>query len=138
MWTWITRTPAWIVFLLMISSVPVARQAEFGSIEGQISDDLGPVPDASVEGRNIMTSVFTTARSDASGRYRLLNLRAGRYSLWIQAAGHNSVSIPRVIVERGQVSVRDLQLVRTHATTTGSNRAVEDRVSHLQVPAFSK
>src|ERR1700752_3086531 len=118
MWYWVIRTSATILLLLLIPSLPVAREAEFGSIEGLISDDLGPVSNASVEARNIMRGVFTDARSDESGRYKLINLRPGRYSLWVQAAGHNSVSIPTIAVERGQVSFRDLRLVRTPATTT--------------------
>jgi hypothetical protein len=122
---WIARAPATTAVLLLLTSSPIARKAELGSIEGLISDDLGPVANASVEARNTMTGVFIDTQSDASGRYKLMNLRAGRYSLWVQAAGHNSQWIPSVVVERGQISFRDLQLGRTRAPATSSTSGLK-------------
>lgn len=81
-----------------------------GSIEGLISDDFGPVKNATVDAVHLTQSSVAHSTSDASGYYRLDDLPRGTYSLWITAPLHNSVSIPKVFVEAGQVVVKDVYL----------------------------
>jgi hypothetical protein len=116
--------PRWLkvvlfVLLLLIASIPLAMQFETGSIEGSITDDLGPVANASVDARNVMTGAVGRAQSDAGGAYVVDNLRAGRYSLWIQAPGHDPIWLHGVIVERNQAARQDVHLTRTQTVTPG-------------------
>ena len=117
--------PRWTKFvllaliLLLIASIPLAMQLETGSIQGKITNDRGPVANASVEARNVMTGTVARAVSDTAGTYNLEHLRAGRYSLFVLAAGHDSLWIRDVIVERGQTAQQDLHLTRTGTTATG-------------------
>jgi hypothetical protein len=112
-----------LIFLILVS-IPLAMQIETGAIEGVITDDRGSVAGASVEARNVMTGVFSLAESNAAGQYKLTGLRAGRYSLWVQAAHHNSTWIPKVIVERGQTTQHDIRLSRAERTMTGLTRDI--------------
>jgi Carboxypeptidase regulatory-like domain len=105
-----------ILLLLLLASVPLAKQFEMGAIEGFVSDDRGPIAMASIQARNVMTGTTVLAQSGASGYFRVGNLWSGRYSLWIQSAGHDSVLIPHISVERGQTVRENIQLARS---TTG-------------------
>ena len=108
-----------ILLLLLLASVPLAMQLETGSIEGVITDDLGLVAEASVEARNVMSGTVFSTKSDEVGHYKLVDLRAGRYSLWVEASGHDLIWIRQVIVERGQTAHNDIRVGRTHTTTSG-------------------
>jgi hypothetical protein len=116
--------PRWLKYvllaliLMLIASIPLAMQFDRGSIQGTILDNVGPVAKASVEARNVMTGSVTRAESDAGGNYKPQGLRAGRYSLWIQAASRDSIWIREVTVERGATR-KDVDLTRTPTTTTG-------------------
>ena len=99
------------LLLLLIASIPLAMvQPYTGSIEGFITDEAGPVPAAAIEAHQQATSVFVHAETDATGYYRIDNLRTGRYSLWVQAAGHDSVWIAQVSVERDHVTHEDVMM----------------------------
>lgn len=107
-----------LLLLFLVASIPLAMQLETGAIEGVVMNDLGPVTNASVEVRDMVSGVFRTG-SDASGHYKLENLRAGRYSLWVQAPGHDSTLIRQIIVEHGQTAHTDVHLARSRPTTSG-------------------
>jgi hypothetical protein len=117
--------PVWIKYvlftliLLLIASAPLAMQFETGSIQGVITNDLGPVARAFVEAHNVTTGANAHAQSDAHGAYKLDDLQAGRYSLWVQAAGHDSIWLPVVIVERGRVTHLDFHMIRSPGIPTG-------------------
>jgi len=110
--------PRWLTFgllillLLLLATFPLAKQLEpeTGSIQGLIRDQVGPLPQASVEARNLATSAIFYAESDATGLYRLDNLHPGRYSLWVQARYHDCLWIKQVPVERGQTVHHDIFL----------------------------
>jgi hypothetical protein len=108
-----------ILTLLLIGGIPLAMQHETGFIQGVITENHAAIAKASVEARNVMTGEVTRAESNAEGHYTLGGLRAGRYSLWVQAEGHNSVWIREVIVEHGQVTHKDVDLARITTLTSG-------------------
>ena len=108
-----------ILILLLLASIPLAMQLEAGSIEGLITNELGPITKASVEARNVMSGAVFSTESDAVGHYKLENVRSGRYSLWVQAFGHNSIWIRQVFVERGRTTHSDVQLGKSPTTTSG-------------------
>ncbi len=108
-----------ILILLLLASIPLAMQFETGSIDGADMNELGPITKASVEAHNVMSGAVFRTESDTVGHYKLENLRAGRYSLWVGALGHDSTWIRQVVVERGQTTHTDIHLSRSHTTTSG-------------------
>jgi hypothetical protein len=105
------------LILLMLSSVPLAFQLRRTSIEGFITDQLGPLSNATVEARDIISGATFQAVSDVSGRYEIDDLRPARYSLRVQAPGHDSMWIARLVVEAGQTAHEDVFLSRNSMPT---------------------
>ena len=101
------------LLVLFLCAIPLAMQFETGSIEGTVGDDFGPVAYASVEANHMMTGAFSHTESDPAGNYKLENLHPGRYALWVQAQGHDSLWLREVIVERGRATHQDLMLKRS-------------------------
>jgi hypothetical protein len=99
---------------LLIAAIPLAmNQPDTGAIEGLITDELGPVPGAAIEAHQPVTGVFVHGESDATGYYRIDRLHSGHYSLWVQAAAHDSIWIAQVPVERGLIAREDIFVRRT-------------------------
>ncbi len=115
--------PRWLKYLLLFllvllaSSIPLAMQPATGSIQGKVADESGPVARATVEARNVVTGVVYRATSDASGRYTLGSVRAGSYSLWVTAEGHDSIWVREITVERGQTAHEDIRLPKISKPT---------------------
>lgn len=109
------------LLLLSIAAVPLAMiQPDTGSIEGVITDEIGPVAGAVIEAHQQVTAVFVHGESDATGYYRIDGLHTGRFSLWVQAADHDSIWIAQVPVERGHAAREDIFMHRTRlALPTG-------------------
>jgi hypothetical protein len=107
------------LILLLLTSLPLAMQFETGSIEGLIVNDRGPINHASVEARHVVSGAVFESQSDASGHYQVTNLRPGKYSLFVQAPGHDSTWIRQVIVEHGQTTHTDVHLSRSQTTISG-------------------
>jgi hypothetical protein len=103
-----------LAFALLLAAIwPLTRETDHAAIEGQITNQSGPLAGASVEARNVTGGSVVRAVSDANGYYRLGDLRPGRYSLWITAEGHYSALIERLAVDRGETVRRDVRLNRT-------------------------
>lgn len=116
--------PHWLKFvllflvLLLISSIPLARQFESSAIQGFVTDQNGPVAGASIEAREAISGLTFRAETGASGWYQIERMKAGRYSLDVHAPGHDSLWIARVIVAPGQVVHEDVFLSR-HSFSVG-------------------
>jgi hypothetical protein len=100
-----------LLALLLAVVFPLALQYQTGSIEGIVSDWRGPLKAASLEVRNLASGDVVRVEADAKGHYEVPRLRAGRYSLWVEAGGHESQWILEVFVERGKATRRDILLV---------------------------
>jgi len=105
---------------LLLASIPLAQQFGTGSIEGTITDIKGPLANASVEARNLLTGAVLDVPSDAGGQYILQHLQPGPYSLWIEARGHDSLWISRVVVEAHQTTRQDAYLNQANPKYWGS------------------
>jgi Carboxypeptidase regulatory-like domain len=105
--------------LLLMASIPLAREFDSGRLEGMVSSERGPVAAASVELRNVMTGMVLYSKTDSSGLYSFEDLRAACYSLWVQAPGHDSVWIPEVFVEKGRTTHQDVRLASVPVTSAG-------------------
>ena len=76
-------------------------------------DDSGSaIPRASIQAFNIIRGGFNTSVSRPTGYYQIVDLAAGRYSLWVEAKGYTSEWIPVLIVEEGQATKEDVRLKR--------------------------
>jgi hypothetical protein len=108
-----------ILLLLWLASIPLAMQFDTGSIDGVIMDEAGSVSNASVDARNVLSGAEFHAESDAVGYFKLENLPSGRYSLWVRAAGHDSLWVPSIPMERGEAVHQNLHLGRSHRGASG-------------------
>ena len=65
--------PRWLKYLLLgfilllIGSIPLAMQFDMGSIQGVVTNEVGPVVRASVEVRGAMGGSVRRAESDVAG-----------------------------------------------------------------------
>lgn len=115
---WLKITLVLSAFLLL-AAIPLAMQLETGSLEGSVTNDRGPVANASIEVRNVITGAIVYVESDAGGQYAVEQLRSGRYSLWVEARGHDSLWIPQIVVEGGQATRHDIRLERSRMGPAG-------------------
>lgn len=99
-----------VILFLLAGVIPLAMHLASGTIEGVVSDEFGPVAHAEVEAQHSTSAEVARTTSDANGHFRLDGLRRGWYSLWVKAPSGNSVRIPRVFVEDGAVSQKDVRL----------------------------
>jgi Ca-activated chloride channel family protein len=93
--------------LLLAGAAESPRAA--GRIEGVIRDSAGvPIANAQV----IVLRRPWTAMSDSAGRYRLLDLPAGRYTVRVSALGYRGLEKPDVTVSAGRTTALDFTLVK--------------------------
>jgi hypothetical protein len=103
------------LLLFLAAAVPLAMQRaaaplRWGALEGTLTDEDGPVAGATVEAQHSGSGAMTRAVTDQRGFYRLSDLQRGWYSMWIVSARHNSVSVPRIFVEEGATTRKDVQM----------------------------
>ncbi len=116
--------PRWVEYLLLalvvflLGSITLSLQSENGLITGVITDERGAVAGATVQARNVMSGALVTVVSDRTGSYKIEALRAGRYTLWVTLAGHDSVWIPEIVVERGRTVQKDVRIAVTRGKPT--------------------
>lgn len=93
------------VFLLVLSMSAIAfgQSTTFGAIGGVITNPSNEVvPGAEVKVLNIETNQEDTATTDDQGRFRILNLVPGTYTVTINGAGFSAFTQERVVVEVGR------------------------------------
>jgi len=112
-----------IALVLLLAAIPLAMKRETGGIDGIVTDEHGPLMNASVEARNTMSGGVFRGESDAAGHYKLASLPQGRYSLWVKAPEHDSQWIRELIVEQGRMTHRDIRLGRTSTFSLPSGAA---------------
>ncbi len=112
------RFIALALFVLCFTFTAFAQTQTTGSIEGQVSDPDGKVvPNATVtvSGANLISA--QTVQSDDQGRFRVLNLPPGRYTVTVAAiAGFAETVRSDVEVNLSKTSTADVQ-VRLAGTT---------------------
>jgi outer membrane receptor protein involved in Fe transport len=131
--------------LALFTMSAFAQSSTTGSIEGMVTDPDGrPVPNATVTitGTNLISP--QTAQTDDEGRYRVLNLPPGRYSVVVGAtAGFQETTRNDIEVNLSKTSSADIQVgiagtsasvtitdtagasVDVSANTTGTNVSTE-------------
>ena len=104
-------------FLALVLAVFLAAPAAFaqsttdGAIGGTVTDQTGAVvPNAVVSSRNLGTGSISSGVSDGSGRYLLIHLQPGLYSLEISLSGFAGFKATSITVEVGRTTTIDAQL----------------------------
>ncbi|HEX8494198.1 MAG TPA: TonB-dependent receptor [Pyrinomonadaceae bacterium] len=101
-----------ILCLSLFTMSAFAQSSTTGSIEGMVTDPDGrPVPNATVtvSGSNLISP--QTAQTDDEGRYRVLNLPPGRYTVVVGAtAGFQETTRNDVEVNLSKTSSADVQV----------------------------
>jgi outer membrane receptor protein involved in Fe transport len=112
------RFIALALFVLCFSFTAFAQTSTTGSIEGQVTDPDGKVvPNATitVSGSNLISA--QTAQTDDQGRYRVLNLPPGRYTVSVGAvSGFGETSRENIEVNLSRTSAADIQMRLSGAT----------------------
>jgi hypothetical protein len=100
---------AWFV-LASALLLPAQNAVLTGAIGGRVIDKTGAVvPGATVLVRNLATGVQQSAGADRAGRYQVLALMPGTYSVTATGKGfHDAEALVRVLV--GNVTSQDLKL----------------------------
>jgi hypothetical protein len=116
-----------LAYLLAIPSVPAAQtQITTGVIQGEIRDATGAVlPGVNVEVRNVNTNSVQTRVSDANGRFVLLQLQPGLYTVSFSLAGFTTVVQENITLTVGQAVnlTPELAVSRVQETVTVSGTA---------------
>ena len=96
-----------------------AQSTTDGAIGGTVTDPSGGVvPNASVSTENLGTAAKETGTTDGSGRYQIIHLQPGMYSLEITASGFGAFKALHVTVEVGRTTTIDAKLdVKTASET---------------------
>ena len=103
----------WVALLLtlLVVSGANAQSTTDGAIGGTVTDPSGAVvPNASVSSRNLGTATALRGVTDGSGRYLLIHLQPGVYSLEISGTGFSAFRATNITVEVGRVTTIDAQL----------------------------
>jgi hypothetical protein len=96
-----------------------AQSTTDGAIGGTVTDQSGAVvPNASVSTENLGTGSKASGTTDDSGRYQLIHLQPGLYSVEISADGFSSFKALKVTVEVGRTTTIDAKLDVKAATET--------------------
>lgn len=111
-----------VLFLFAcLGTTTLAQSTTDGAIGGVIKDPQGAVlPNAAVSARNEETNKESTATADDEGRFRVVQLQPGNYTVTVNASGFAPFTQPKVVVEVGRVTSLDIPLA-----VTGSSEVVE-------------
>jgi len=99
------------LFVAASALTTFAQSTVTGGIGGAVTDPNGAVvPNASVTSRNIETNKEDTATTDHEGRYRIVNLQPGTYTVTINGQGFGAYTQEKVVVEVGRITEIGAQL----------------------------
>lgn len=120
----IKRCSVFMIFTLAFVSAAWA-QTTIGSIQGVVTDQAGAVvPGASVEARNLGTNFSRTVSTDSEGRYVILQLPPGRYTVTVSQQGFTSTTQEDFPLTVGQALSLNLTLQVTGVTGSVSVSAI--------------
>src|SRR5690349_8129316 len=115
-----------LVFLLFVLLLPSTALAQ-GSISGLVKDTTGAVlPGVTVEAASpVLIEKLRTTVSDSSGRYQIIDLRPGSYTVTFTLPGFNTVKRDGVkVAGSGNVAVdADLRVGALEETVTVTGEA---------------
>jgi len=100
-----------LIFAALNFPAANAQSTTDGAIGGAVTDQSGAVvPNAIVSSRNLGTGASSSGATDGSGRYILIHLQPGQYSLEITGTGFGAFKVTNITVEVGRVTTIDAAL----------------------------
>jgi Carboxypeptidase regulatory-like domain/TonB dependent receptor len=100
-----------VVLGILSSSALFAQSTTEGAIGGVVTDQTRAVlPGATVTAKNVATNVSGTTPADASGRFTVIHLQPGVYTVEVRLNGFASSTRDNVIVEVGRVTNLEVTL----------------------------
>ncbi|MBV9927730.1 MAG: TonB-dependent receptor [Acidobacteria bacterium] len=100
-----------IFCLVMAAPAAWAQSTTQGAVGGTVKDPQGSVvANASVTVRNEETNKEVSATTDDEGRFRVVQLDPGNYTVAINASGFAAFTQQKVVVEVGRVTPLDISL----------------------------
>jgi hypothetical protein len=100
-----------VITFLVPAPAAFAQSTTDGAIGGLVSDQSkASVPGASVTVRNVATNAAAESTSDASGRFVVIHLQPGVYTVAVSLAGFSPYKRDNVIVEVGRTTNLDVTL----------------------------
>ena len=108
-----------VAALFLFAASSFAQSTTDGAIAGIVTDQSGAlVPGASVATKNLGTGASASAKSDESGRFLIIHLQPGVYSVEITASGFAAYKATSITVEVGRTTTFDATLgVQTQTET---------------------
>ena len=107
-----------VLLLPFLMSVPLQAQVSSATLAGTVTGPSGsPVPNAKISVTNTFSGQSAEAQSDASGRYKVLNLAAGDYQVSVSAEGFVT-KVTRVTLAAGAKQTLDLALAASAGAAT--------------------
>src|SRR5438445_4687863 len=99
------------IAVFLCAAAVLLGQSITSGLVGTIHDNSGAVvPNATIAARNIATNTRASTKSDASGKYVLLQLAPGAYEVEIEAQGFKKYVQSGVILELQQQALLDATL----------------------------
>ncbi len=96
---------------LALSAVTLGQGTVAGAIGGVVMNpNKEVVPGAAVTVRNMGTNAESTATTDDTGRFRIVNLQPGNYAITVNGSGFSPFTQDGVVVEVGQVTSLEVPL----------------------------
>ena len=97
--------------ILLLACGAFAQSTTDGAIGGTVTDQSGAVvPNAAVSAKNLSTGANASGTSDEGGRFLLIHLQPGVYSLEVSTSGFSAFKATRIIVEVGRTTTIDATL----------------------------
>ena len=99
-----------LLISLLLSSIPLGAQT-LAALQGRVFDSSGSVlPGATVRVQDASIGFDVSVRADGEGRYYVVALPSGRYTITTEADGFRSERIDALNVDVGRTLVRDFRL----------------------------
>src|SRR6266849_252441 len=100
-----------LLIVAMCALSAIAQSTTTGAIGGVVSNpNKEVVPGATVAVKNLGTNKEDNAVTDDQGRFRIVNLAPGTYSVTVNATGFTPFSVDKLIVEVGLVTNVDASM----------------------------
>src|SRR5689334_24601174 len=94
-----------LLLALFFACSSFAQSTTDGAIGGLVTDQSGAVvPGATVTAVNLGTAATSSATTDGVGRYLIIHLQPGTYSLEITGKGLGNFKATKITVEVGRVT----------------------------------
>ncbi|MDO8793555.1 MAG: carboxypeptidase regulatory-like domain-containing protein [Vicinamibacterales bacterium] len=99
------------VFRAFSSTALFAQSTTEGAIGGVVADQTrGDIPGATGTAKSVATTATATAVTDANGRFTVIRLQPGVYSMSVELSGFAPLTRNNIVVEVGRVTNTELTL----------------------------